>query len=186
MPTVLPTRLILATLLSLAFVQPALADHGGAEIEALTSDGRVVVLHENHRWEFVHTQSRDADNSALLSVTQVKEMQDACGLQLRMKNNLGFKIRSLAPRFSVYNDQNVVFDHKSQSFNSIKPGRDQYRNLQFNGIGCHEIVWIRVHEAEHCTLGDHLDKFNAEEGQCLEYIHVEPSALINISKDPNF
>ena len=105
-------------------------------------------------------------------------------MQVKLENNLGFKIRSLVPRFSIYNDKNIVFDHKSLSFSSIKPGRTQYRSFQFNDIGCHEIRWMRVHGADHCTMGDLVDMFNEEEGQCLEFINVAPSDLINVSKDP--
>lgn len=170
-------------MLALASGQSSYA-HEEPRIDAVTSDGRLVVLFEDHSWKFVEADSRSLDDSAVLTVTEVKEMQDACGFQVRLKNNLGFKIRSLAPRFSVYNDKNVVFDHKALSFTSIKPGRSQYKRFQFNGIGCHDIVWMRVHDAEHCTMGDHLDMFNAEEGQCLEFINVEPSELINISKIP--
>lgn len=176
--------LVTALVVVFAQVQPSHASHGESRIDAITSDGRLVVLSEDHTWEFVHTESRSMNDSALLTVTEVKEMQDACGFQVRLKNNLGFKIRSLAPRFSVYNAKNVVFDQKTLSFTSIKPGRTQYKRFQFNGIGCRDIVWMRVHDAEHCTMGDHLDMFNAEEGQCLEFIYVEPSELINISKMP--
>ncbi|MCR9104537.1 MAG: DUF3157 family protein [Gammaproteobacteria bacterium] len=176
---------IVALVVATLSISAGAQGHLDGEVEAVTSDGRVVVLRGDHTWDFVEVEPGNPETSAVLTVTEVKEMQDACGLQLRLQNNLGFKIRSLVPRFSVYNDKNVVFDHRSQSFTSIKPGRDQYKRIQFNGIGCHEIVWIRVHDAQHCTMGDHLDMFNAEEGQCLSYIYVEPSKLINISKEPN-
>jgi len=179
-------RIRVATLALLAAVmaQPALADHVDPKLEAITSDGRMVVLYENHRWEFVEIEHGDPKSSAVLVVTELKEMQEACGMQLHLQNNTGHKIRSLTPRLTVYNEENIVFDHKSVSFTSIKPGRDQYRRLQFNGIGCHEIRWVRVHDAEHCMIGSAIDMFNAEEGQCLSLIHVVPSDLINISKEP--
>ena len=111
-------------------------------------------------------------------------MQEACGLQLRLQNNLPYKIRSIVPRFSVYNRDYVVYDSRSQSFTAIKPTRSQYKRIQFNGIGCHEIRWVRVHDAARCTIGDVVDMFNEEEGQCLSFIYVEPSDMITISKEP--
>ena len=178
-------RLAATVLMGLALTQPALGDHPDPRLEAITGDGRLVILHENHRWEFEEVAYGDPKTSAVLAVTEVKEMQDACGLQLHLQNNTGQRIRSLTPRLTVYNDDNIIFDHKSVSFTSIKPGRDQYRRLQFNGIGCHAIRWVRLHDAEHCTIGNTLDKFNAEEGQCLALIHVVPTDLINLSKQPN-
>lgn len=154
----------------------------GDEIEAVTEDGRVVLLRKDHTWEFVEIERGDPASSAVLTVTEVKEMHEACGLQIRLQNNLKHRIRSIVPRFSVYNDKNIEFDTKSQSFTSVKPTRSQYKRLQFNGIGCHEISWVRVHDAARCTIGDVVDMFNETEGQCLSFIYVEPSELINISK----
>jgi len=183
MPTPAKTATALCLLLALSGLPRVLA-HDVPEIDAMTSDGRMVILYEDHTWDFISTDIGDPQTSAVLTVTEVKEMQDACGLQLRMKNNLPNKIRSIVPRFSVYNKDNVVFDSKSQSFTAIKPTRNQYKRIQFTGIGCHEIRWIRVHDAARCTIGEVVDMFNEEEGQCLSYIYVEPSEMINISKEP--
>jgi len=184
MPTqVLMTGLFTAVL-ALAVAPAGAAHEEVGDIDALTSDGRLVVLRDDHTWNFVDLKDNDPANSAVLTVTEVKEMQEACGLQLRVKNNLGHRIRSIVPRFSVYNKDDIVYDAKSQSFTAIKPTKTQYKRIQFNGIGCHEIKWIRVHGAERCTIGDVVDMFNEEEGQCLSFIYVEPSDMINISKMP--
>ncbi|MAT91919.1 MAG: hypothetical protein CME59_04910 [Halioglobus sp.] len=181
----LPVRIAATLCLLLAMTAAPLASaHEEPEIDAMTSDGRMVILYEDHTWDFVEAESGDPANSAVLTVTEVKEMQDACGLQLRLQNNLPHKIRSIVPRFSVYNKDNIVFDSKSQSFTAIKPTRNQYKRIQFTGIGCHEIRWVRVHDAARCTIGEVVDMFNEEEGQCLSYIYVEPSEMINISKEP--
>lgn len=156
------------------------AAHTEPEIKAMTNDGRAVILYEDHSWEFLEYEEGDPARSAVLTVTKVDEMGEACRLQLHMQNNLSFKIRSLVPRFTVYNRDNVVYDSKSRSFTAIKPTRDQYRELQFS-IGCRDISRIMVHGAERCTMGD-IDMFNEEDGQCLEHIYVTPSDLINITK----
>ena len=166
--------------LILAFVALQAAAHTTPEIEAMTDDGRPVILYEDHTWEFVEFDEGDPENSAVLTVTKVQEMGEACRMQLHLQNNLTFKIRSLVPRFTVYNLDNVMYDSKSKSFTSIKPTRDQYRELQFS-LGCRDISRILVHGAERCTMGD-IDMFNEEDGQCLEHIYVTPTDLINISK----
>ncbi|MCB1842465.1 MAG: hypothetical protein KDI09_05840 [Halioglobus sp.] len=176
-------RLMISGLLFLGSLSAGASQaHDGPEIQAITDDGRAVVLRKDHTWDFVEVQAGDPATSAVLTVTEVKEMHEACGLQIRLQNNMTHRIRSIVPRFSVYNDRNIEFDSKSQSFTAVKPTRSQYKRIQFNGIGCHEIKWVRVHDAARCTIGEVVDMFNEEEGQCLSYIYVEPSNLINISK----
>lgn len=172
------TRVFICALLLLG--QMAYA-HPGDNMEAMTDDGRRVMLKEDHTWTFVEVVEGDPENSAVLSVTQVQEMHDACLLQLRLKNNMKYKIRSLVPRLSVYNMDGILYESASKSFASIKPTRDQYTKVQFTGIGCHEISLVKVHDASRCRMGE-IDMFNEEEGQCLKRIYVEPSDLINISK----
>ena len=156
------------------------AAHSIPEIEAMTNDGRPVILYEDHTWDFVEYEEGDPETSAVLTVTKVHEMDQACRMQLHLQNNLTFKIRSLVPRFTVYNQDNVMYESISKSFSQIKPTRDLYRDLQFS-LGCRDISRILVHGAERCTMGD-IDMFNEEDGQCLAHIYVTPSDLINISK----
>lgn len=169
--------------LCLLALVPALAAYGQKEvgINATTYDGRDVILHEDHTWEFVEYQPGNPETSAVLTILKVVEMDEACRLEMRLQNNLNFKIRSLVPAFSVFNQSGTLFETRSKGFAGIKPTKRQYKTLQFNGIGCRDISRIRVHGAERCTMGN-IDMFNAEEGQCLGYIYVEPTDLINISK----
>jgi hypothetical protein len=155
--------------------------HTGDDIRALTNDGRKVILKVDHSWEFIEFVEGDPSKSAVLTVTKVEEMQDACKLYFHMQNNTGHKIRTLVPRFGVYNQEGVLFDSKSKSFSSIKPTRDMYNSLQFSGIGCHEITRINVHDAARCMMGT-IDQWNEEEGECLSYIYITPTDVINISK----
>jgi hypothetical protein len=171
---------LLVTLLVLLASFGVRAQDGG-ELEAITDEGRVVLLKEDHTWSFVETEEGDPSSSAVLSVINVQEMQDACRLELRLQNNLGFKISNLIPRFAVYNQEGILYDSASKSFVQIKPTKRKYNYIQFSGIGCYEISRIKVYDAARCKMRD-IDQWNEEEGQCLSYIYVEPSELINISK----
>jgi hypothetical protein len=176
-----PVPAVLALLLIFAWPVAVLAGEDEV-VEAIAEDGRLVYLKPDGHWEYAELESGDPDRSAVLSVTDVRDMQDACSLQLRLQNNLTHKIRSIVPRFSVYNRDNIVYETKSRSFTSLRPTRDQYKRIQFNGIGCAEISWVRVHGADRCTIGDIVDPFNEEEGQCLSLIYVQPSEEIRIGK----
>lgn len=172
-------QVILITLtLLLSLAVRAQAESG---IQAITAEGKQVLLKSDHTWDFLKAQVGDPSNSAVLSVIAVHEMERACRLDLRLQNNFGFRIRSLVPRFAIYNQEGILFDTASKSFSSIKPTLDQYAKIQFTGIGCHEISRIQVIDASHCVMGD-IDQFNEEEGQCLSHLFVEPSQLINIFK----
>lgn len=152
-----------------------------ADMEAVTKYGQRVILKDDGTWEYVQSDEGDPSNSAVLSVTNIDDLGSACTIGLRLKNNLGYKIDSLVPKFSVYKAGGVRFDSSYKSFASIKPTRDRYREIRFNGIGCSEVDYILVHEAEQCDMGQ-LDKYNNERGECLSKIFVEPSDLITIRK----
>ncbi|MFT4613330.1 MAG: hypothetical protein ACI9NT_000468 [Bacteroidia bacterium] len=172
-------RILLVVLLLL----PALlaAAHDEPKLEATTHDGRDVILLEDHTWSFLEYEPGDPEKSAVLTILKVVEMDDACRLEMHLQNNLDFKIRSLVPRFSVFNQRGVLFEAKSKGFSAIKTTKDQYGNLQFSGIGCRDISRIKIHGAARCTMGA-IDMFNEEEGECLDHLYVVPTDLINISK----
>ena len=155
--------------------------HDGPDLQALTFDGRKVILKTDHTWDFFEPEIGDPATSAVLTVTKVWEMQDACRFQFRLQNNLGYKISTLVPRLSVHNQDGIIYDSKSISFTTIKPTKREYTEVQFDGIGCHEMAKVKVIDAARCRMGD-IDQWNEEEGQCLGLLYVEPSELINISK----
>ena len=172
------TFLSLALLLGLAGSTLAQSEEN---IQAVTLDGTPVLLKPDKTWEYAPVAASDPSNSAVLTVTRIWDMEDACKLQFRLQNNLGFRISTLVPRLSVLNEKGILYDTKSISFSSIKPTDDQYTEVQFSGIGCHAISHMKVFDAGRCRMGD-IDQWNEEEGQCLSHIYVEPSTEINISK----
>jgi hypothetical protein len=152
-----------------------------ADMEAVTKDGRRVILKDDKTWEYLQSSEADPSKSAVLSVRNVKDLGGACSIGLRLRNNLGYRIKSLVPTFSVYKTGGSRFESLSKSFSSIKPTRDRYGEIQFHEIGCSEIDHILVHGADQCNMGP-LDKYNNEEGECLSKIFIEPSDLITIRK----
>ncbi len=123
----------------------------------------------------------DLSASAVITVANVHGLRNACKVGLRLENNLGYNIKSLIPRFSAYTRKGVLYETVSKAFSSIKPTRDQYQQIQFIGITCEGIGHVRVHGADHCSMGL-MDKFNEEEGECLSHIYVQASDLIKITK----
>lgn len=171
--------LLLLPLVVRAQAEPARIEPSG--IKAVTLDGRQVLLKPDNTWEFVKLAQGDPSASAVLSVTRIWDMEQACKLQFRLQNNLGYRISTLVPRMSVQNQAGVVYDSKSISFASLNPTTEKFTEVQFAGIGCKEISHIKVYDAARCNMGK-IDQWNEEEGECLSHLYVEPSALINISK----
>jgi hypothetical protein len=151
------------------------------DLKAFTKDGRQVRLNRDYTWEFIQFVEGDPSNSAVLTVTQVWDMQDACKIQFRLQNNLGYKIHALVPRFAILNNEGIVYDSPSISFTSIMPTKNKYTEIQISGMGCHEMSHVKVIDAARCRMGE-LDQWNEQEGECLSHIYVEPSQEINISK----
>jgi len=150
-------------------------------VVVITPDGRRVLLRDDHTWELVEADQGDVTSSAVITVANVRELRNACKVGLRLENKLGYNIKSLIPSFSAHTTKGVLYETVSKAFSSIKPTRDQYKQIQFIGITCEGIGHIRVHGADHCSMGP-MDKFNEEEGECLSHIYVQPSELIKVIK----
>jgi hypothetical protein len=174
------TLIALIYLLSLA----ALVRAGAVpepDLQAVTRDGRQVLLKSDHTWDFVQFMEGDPSNSAVLTVTRVWDMQDACKLQFRLQNNLGYKIGAIVPRFTVVNKEGILYESPSISFNGIMPTKNKYTEIQISGLGCNDISHMKLIDAARCRMGE-IDIWNEKEGECLSHIYLEPSQQINISK----
>ena len=150
-------------------------------IEVVAPDGRHVLLKNDHTWEYIEVEQLSPEQSAVLSVVNVKELSNACDIGFRLTNNLPYQIKSLVPSFSAYTKDQVIFDTQSKSFNSIHPTGSQYRMVRFIGITCPEISHIKLFGADRCTMGP-FTKFDSQEGECLKRIYVEASNRIKVVK----
>ncbi|MFK7978289.1 MAG: hypothetical protein AB8C02_19295 [Halioglobus sp.] len=155
--------------------------HDTPRINGITDDGRRVILRSDHTWDFLEVTPGDPETSAVLTVLEITDLEEACRLKLHLKNNLDIKITHLVPRFNIYNNEGVLFDTVSKSFSGLKPGKDLYTKVQFSGVGCSQISRVHLFSASRCRMGD-IDIWNEKEGQCLSRIYVEPTDLINITK----
>ncbi len=162
-------------------LRPELRAEPEADFKAVTTDGRQILLKSDHTWEFIQFQEGDPATSAVLTVTKVWDMQDACKLQFRLQNNLGYKIGAIVPRFSVQNKDGIVFVSPSISFNGILPTKNKYTEIQISGLGCHEISHMKLIDASRCRMGE-IDIWNEKEGECLSHIYLESNPEFNISK----
>ena len=165
----------------ICFIALVFCYKAAADTEAVTKDGRRVILKDDKTWDYMQPEEGDPSISAVISVTNVEDTSSACKLGLRLQNNLGYRIKSLVPTFSAYKAGGLRFESVSKGFSSIKPTRDLYREIQFHGIGCGQIDYVLVHDADQCNMGQ-IDKYNNEKGECLSKIFVEPSELIDIRK----
>jgi len=150
-------------------------------VVVVTPHGRRVLLKDDHTWEEIEVVQEDPLTSAVMMVANISGLRNACKVGLRLENNLGYNIKSLIPSFTAYTPDGVAFETVSKAFSSIKPTRDQYRQIQFIGITCDDIGHVRVHGGSRCSMGS-MDKFNEEAGECLSHVYVQPSDLIKITK----
>jgi endonuclease YncB( thermonuclease family) len=140
-------------------------------VEVVTPNGKHVLLKDDFTWEYLEVEQLPAGESAVLEVVNVKELGNTCDIGFRLTNNLPYKIKSLVPRFSVYTGDQLMFETRSKSFNSIKPTGSQYQKVRFIGINCKDIAHIKLHGADRCTMGP-FTKFDSGEGECLKRVYV--------------
>lgn len=161
--------------LTLALSLPAMA----ADLTAVTSDGREVLLHDNGKWEFVK-QEAAGEAKARLSLENKVDLARGCRLGLRLQNDLPAQIRSLVLRFTAYKDEGVPFETVSRGYSYVKPTNSQYQEISFRGITCDEVRSVEVTAARNCHVGD-LTKYSASENRCLDLVDVQPSELLPIA-----
>ena len=150
-------------------------------VEVVTPNGRHILLKDDFTWEYLEVEQLPAGESAVLEVVNIKALRNTCDIGFRLTNNLPYMIKSLVPRFSAYTGDNVKYETRSKSFNSIKPTRSQYHKVRFIGIACQDISHIKLHGADRCTMGP-FTKFDSGEGECLKRVYIQESDLIKVIK----
>lgn len=178
----------------------ALALAGGpalADFEVTAPDGRRILLKDDNTWRYVDAKPAQAaapadakpaakppakeTGEAVLQIESRADVDRNCRIQLRLVNHLPYEIRSLVPEFSAYRANGVVYDSLFASFQFIKPGDEQRREVRFRGIACQDISRLQVGGGDRCDMGD-LDKFTPVKGKCLALIRVVPSDLVRFDK----
>ena len=156
-----------------------------AEQTLTLPDGRTVRLNDDRTWEYVDEAAEEGgaqkEGYAVLTVVRKTQSPTGCRFGLRMRNELGYKIKSLVPEFSAYTRDGILYQTIARDFYEIKPTRNLFRQIHFSGIRCDEIAYIKVQGADRCTMGPYT-KFSSNSGECLARIRVEPNELIKITK----
>jgi hypothetical protein len=170
-----------------------------AATEAVTSDGKRVLLYEDRSWAYAEdagaapasdavpeegaAPASDTEPPLVLTVEQRINGANSCKLGLRLQNNSLYPVGSIVPQFSAYNAQGVLFETVFVDFKNFKPTLSKFREARFQGISCTAITELKVHGADRCKY-DQYDQYNADNGECLALIKVVPSDMINIFKAP--
>jgi len=182
-----------------------------AELEAVTPEGRHVLLRDNGTWVYIETKPRDAqaqgakgqdskpkdakaqeakndkkDGELLLLLDRKTELGSTCRFGLQLVNKMPYEVTSLVLSFSAYRPDGVLYatETPGSQFGSLKPGNVQRRELEFRGITCGDIARLQVSGGDRCTMGDlHRWSDIAEvKGQCLARVKVVESNLVRFDK----
>ena len=94
-----------------------------ADLEAVTTDGRKVILHSDRTWQYLDEISTGGEDleKLLLSLRRVSSVGSTCNIVVRLQNSSTYPITSLVPQFSAYNEDDVVLLTVFEDFLSIKP-----------------------------------------------------------------
>ena len=152
-----------------------------APIELTAPDGRTVRLNDDQTWEYVESAAGSVPQVLTLRLERKIDAPRGCGFGMRLINGASYKVVSLIPRVSAFDNRDVRFDTVYVAYSGIKPTLEQYREFHFKGIPCAEIARLKLHGGDRCNMGD-LDRFIAEKGVCLARIRLEPSDVFPMAK----
>ncbi len=170
-----------STLIALFFILTG--NFALADIEAITINGKSVLLKNNNTWQYIEIKQADA-RYAHLYVVNKQGGDNYCRLGFKLKNGLADKITSIVFRFSAHNHEDVLYDTVTKGFLHLKPTNEGFKEVTFSGMSCEEIKYIRVHGADRCEIGE-LTKHSAEKGECLKLVQVEANDKFVIFKRYN-
>ena len=154
-----------------------------ADLEAVTTDGRKVILHSDRTWQYedeISTGGEDLEK-LLLSLLRVSSVGSTCNIVVRLQNSSTYPITSLVPQFSAYNEDDVVLLTLFEDFLSIKPTFHQDASISFRSVPCTKIAYVKVHGGDKCTMDD-MVRMAPKEGECLKRVKVIPSGLLKFTK----
>jgi hypothetical protein len=165
-----------------------------ADFEVTGPDGRRILLKDDGTWSYVDGKgaAREAPKEeakekpkvvgeALLVVERRADGGGGCIFGLRLVNSFPHPIQSFVPTFSAIRANDVVYHSVLSSFQAVKPGDGQSREILFRGITCQDVARLQVSGGDRCVMGD-LDRFTHEQGACLKQVRVVPSDLVRFDK----
>jgi len=145
--------------------------------EVETPEGRRVVLKSDRTWEYVQADT-DEGKRLVLSVQGKREASDGCIFRIGLRNEMGTLVRSIVPQLSAVTSNGVRLDTRFKEFSDLKPTLEQQRDVQFLGIGCGKIAYLKVDGADQCLVGE----FSAQRENCLRWLQVAPGGVTRIIK----
>jgi hypothetical protein len=120
--------------------------------------------------------------AVVISIHMKKEFPDACMLGMTFTNNLDIKVTNLSVRLTAYINGNVKYDAITRNFTEVKPTESQYRELTFTQIRCDEIDYLGITDPGRCAIGEDMNRFTAQPGDCARFVDVAVSPVITVRK----
>jgi hypothetical protein len=120
--------------------------------------------------------------AVVVSIHMKKEFPDACMLGMTLTNNLDIKVTNLSIRLTAYIRGNVKYESITRNFTNVKPTEQQYRDVVFNQIQCSEIDYIGITDPGRCAIGEDMNRFTAQPGDCAKFVDVAVSPHITVRK----
>lgn len=120
--------------------------------------------------------------AVVVSIHMKKEFPDACMLGMTLTNNLDIKVTNLSVRLTAYIRGNVEYESITRNFTEVKPTERQYRDLVFTQIQCSEIDYIGITDPGRCAIGEDMNRFTTQPGDCAKFVDVAVSPHITVRK----
>jgi hypothetical protein len=120
--------------------------------------------------------------AVVVSIHMKKAFPDACMLGMTLTNNLDIKVTNLSIRLTAYIRGNVKYESITRNFTEVKPTESQYRDVVFTQIRCDEIDYIGITDPGRCAIGEDMNRFTTQPGDCAKFVDVAVSPHITVRK----
>jgi Protein of unknown function (DUF3157) len=190
-------RLSMTTLIVLLALVTTSAFGASTVLELTAPDGRKILLKSDGTWSYVDELKKDdnakkpqvakkPEGELLLLLSRKIDRGLNCAYALQLVNKTPYEIQSLVLHFAAYRPNGVLYatETPGSQFSALKPGNSQTRQVEFQGIGCQDIVRVQVTGGDGCTMGDlHRWVDRSEyQGKCLERVKVVESNVVRFEK----
>lgn len=188
------TKTVIGLLVAGVLAASGIAFSGApSDFEVTGPDGRRIQLKGDGTWRYLEAKDKEApsekskDEGELTLLLERKiERAQGCRFAVRLSNNLTYEVRNLVLYYSAYRANGVIYDTVSagSAFGSLKPGDRQFREFEFVGLPCSEIVRVQVVGGDRCTMGE-LHRWSDQteyKGKCLARVRVAESEIVRFDK----
>lgn len=143
------------------------------DINAVTTDGRSVVLHDDGTWSLSESTARDREGKVNLALANLRDAGSSCRAQLQYENLTDVFFGDFAPGILMMDRGGfVVGDGCGVGMENLRPNGIATCSVSARNVACNEISAIVVSGWQFCDIDGRRDPSGRI---CDPFLNVLPS-----------